>query len=223
MRAVSLSSLWYFPVLFIAGIIVQMIIQIIEKPLYKAGCVLCLFVLGFIAPHLEFGDPFGVDIALVAAGFVLLGNMIQSQVNKKYIFLFPICLIALITGIYLNQPGLGYVLMANAEYGNPIFFLLGAVGGAGIIIICARWGERIAHKRVLLQIGQNTLGIFVIHKPVVQCFVGICNKFSINCNNIIVAIIISLTSIMITFGVTQIIQKIMPSAVGIMEEKVCKV
>ena len=214
LRAASQSSLWFLPVLFLAVLIAQTFIQKLENPRYKAGCVVLLFTLGFSVPHFWMGDPFGIDIALVAAGFILLGNVIKDRVSGKMWAAFPVCLLALTVGIYFNAPRAGFVLMGNADYGDPLLFLLGSLGGTGLIILLAYFANFLPKKRLLVEIGQNTLGIFLLHKPIVEFAITLCGRFSVSRDNVLAAILISLVSMMLAFGASLIIRKIVPLAMG---------
>ena len=166
-----------------ADIIVELMIYAASwqqrEALEYVGTILFL-VIGFIMPHTKFGDPLGIDIAFVAASFMMAGHISKKVIFKKRIRLqkFGTALIfgllgcvCLGTGIYFNNPSVGYVLMANAIYGNAGVFLLGALGGTVILLsfsICIDC--TLERKNALIWIGQNTMGIFLVHKPFVELF-----------------------------------------------------
>lgn len=222
LRAGSLSSLWYLPVLFISIVIAQSVVQFADNKWAQTVIAALLFAAGFHFPHFSIGDPWGVDIAFAAAGFVLSGYLLAPEMNNRTALLLPIYLIALFFGIKFNNSSLGYVLMANAVYGNPWLFLIGSFAGTGLVLSLAFLIEYIPAKKAVINIGRSTLGIFLLHKPIVECFTDVCRKISLNYNNVFVAITIALISLLIAYALTLVIRMIIPAALGEQEEKSCK-
>lgn len=226
-RADSLTSLWFLPTLFVADIIVELMIYaascLQKKTVEFVGTILFL-VIGFMMPHTKFGDPLGIDIAFVAASFMMFGHISKKVIFKKRIRLqkFGTALIfgllgcvCLGIGIYFNNPSVGYVLMANAIYGNAGAFLLGALGGTVILLslsICIYC--TLERKNALIWIGQNTMGIFLVHKPFVELFRKFIGGLGFDYNCIPLTIFIALMSLALSCIVVQIITMFMPALFG---------
>ena len=72
-----------------------------------------------------------------------------------------------------------FMLMANAEYGSPLLCLLNGITGSLMVIMLAQILSSFFHTRNwalyawILYIGQNTMGIYLIHKPFLQ---GLYNR-----------------------------------------------
>lgn len=72
------AAMWFLPVLFLACVWCEALLFAVRdrrRPrLILCGAAAVLFATGFLLPHpLPFGYPFGFDVSLVAAGFMLLG------------------------------------------------------------------------------------------------------------------------------------------------------
>lgn len=226
-RADSLTSLWFLPTLFVADLIVELMIYaascLQKKTVEFVGTILFL-VLGFMMPHTKFGDPLGIDIAFVATSFMMAGHILKKVICKKQIRLqkFRTVLIlgllgcvCLGAGIYFNKPSAGYVLMANAIYGNASAFLLGALGGMAILLSLSIGLDcTLKRKNVLIWIGQNTMGIFLVHKPFVELFRKFISGVGFDYNYILLTLFIALMSLVLSCIVVQIVTMFMPALFG---------
>lgn len=93
--AESLTSLWFLPVMFLAFLLCEGILQIVsrmKKP--RIGIVVGIAVLaaiGFVCPHQKtYGDPWGIDIAFIAASFMLIGMLVRAGIEKISNFKYQI-------------------------------------------------------------------------------------------------------------------------------------
>lgn len=132
--AESLTSLWFLPVMFLAFLYVGVVLAVSSKTrkyLYVAvvvGVVVC-FLIGFIIPHHStYGDPYGLDIAFVAAAFMSIGMIVHKGIYHLknaglMVAAAVIVCVVFIVSIRFSTSAVGYVLMANAEYGNPFVFI----------------------------------------------------------------------------------------------------
>lgn len=80
----TLTSLWYLPCFFAARIITQFVVSFLMAhnikniPLWCGIAAVPALVIGFMIPHPTGGLPFGIDIAFVASGVILLGMASQK-------------------------------------------------------------------------------------------------------------------------------------------------
>lgn len=228
MGAGSLSSLWFFPVWVLACLATDVLISISGRQKRKQTIILiigmvALTCIGFLLPHNEkYGDPWGIDIAFVAASFVILGFLIRkcfiklsmSSLTLK-LFVSAITLLVFLFTVQFSDSDVGYVLMANGFYGNVLIFLLNAVLGSCFAISVAILISGLnCSKRILLYIGRNTFGIFLIHKPIVELGRAIANKINLDYNNIFVAGLISLVGFGLSTAGVWIIEKVFPEIIG---------
>lgn len=229
MDAGSLSSLWFFPVWVLACLATDVLISISGRQKKEKQTIIlimgmvALICIGFLLPHNDkYGDPWGIDIAFVAASFVILGFLIRkyfiklstSSLSLK-LFVSAVTLLVFLFTVQFSDSGIGYVLMANGLYGNVLIFFLNAVLGScfGISVAILISGLNCS-KRILLYIGRNTFGIFLIHKPIVETGRAIAYKINLDYNNIFVAVLISLIGIGVSTVGVWIVEKVFPEIIG---------
>lgn len=194
----TLSSLWFLPVLFLARTYVELMFCLSWKCRWKSRTVMALaaavfYIAGMVLPHNNTGDgigmPWGFDIAFVAAAFMLIGALIRPLLaelaglsNWAKLGIAAACLGLLMLGTYYadySAQDHQFMLMANAEYGSPILCLANGLTGSLMVIMLAQIVSSFFHTRNwalyawLLYIGQNTMGIYLIHKPFLQ---GLYNR-----------------------------------------------
>lgn len=165
----SLTSLWFLPVLFLAFLLSQCLLEI-----GKLGLLLIIsiyFVTISLVPEVPTGYPWGINVAVTAAMFIMLGYLCEqklSGVTYKRIFGLSI----FITGFYrMNPININdYVMMATNKIGNPLAFLVLAMSGCIGIYGIANLIDLRKTNRCLSFIGQNSLLIMVVHKPFIELF-----------------------------------------------------
>lgn len=223
-KADSLTSLWFLPVMLLAVFLTEIMhIITVRSGLNKfmiCGISMILFaVAGILMPHYaKFGDPFGTDIVFISAAFMLSGHftavLFHDKTGASWLKLIIILLVSL--GVFLltlpmNTTETGYVLMANAIYGNNLLFFVTAAAGSLLVICIARMLELLnAGRYPVLYIGQNTLGIFIIHKPIVELFKKICTKQDIDYNFLPVCLAVSAAALLISVFIVFLIKRYLP-------------
>lgn len=222
--AESLTSLWFLPVMFLAFLLCEGVLQIISRMKKKwMGVVMgaaVLAIIGFICPHNKtYGDLWGIDIAFIAASFMLIGMMARAGIEKlsdaKYqTVALAVCTVLFIFMVRFSSSSVGYVLMANAEYGNVLVFFLCALFGSATVLIlsCLITGK---YTRWLQSIGQKTLGIFLVHKPVVELGRSIVVRLGNSFDHPIFTILITAVALTVSYIIVTIIQMIIPDIVGL--------
>ena len=223
----SLTSLWFLPVMFLAFLYAETVLAVSSKaPKYRTAAVIAgiaaCFLIGFILPHNgTYGNPWGLDVAFIAAAFMLLGMLVRrgtDQINKPAFMAAAavIACAAFICVVRFSSSPVGYVLMANGEYGNPLVFLVNAVTGSMLVIMISRLISTLLRKTGLLQwIGSRTLGIFVVHKPIVELGRSITKKAGISYDNPGIVIIITLITLAVSGVIVLLIEHIIPEIIGL--------
>lgn len=188
----TLSSLWFLPVLFLARTYVELLMNLSWKFRWNARTTMIVsaavfYVVGMVIPHNNTGDgigmPWGFDIAFVAAAFMLIGALAEPLLKKMSTISNWIklgiaggCLILLLVGMHYAEYSEThpFMLMANAEYGSPLLCLLNGLTGSLMVVMLAQILSSFFHTKNwalyawILYIGQNTMGIYLIHKPFLQ-------------------------------------------------------
>lgn len=175
---------WFLPALFLAEIIVYLIINVFKNktvPLAISAAVLMsggYLYCNFIDKKL----PWGLDAAVVASAFVILGYLVKKhfweklQTSKIFSWFGFVFLIINIPFAYLNYKILSRTIgMWSNAYGNILYFLVAALSGTAFIIwLCMK----IPFGKIISNIGKNSLIYYGIHIVFVQFFMMVIRKFA---------------------------------------------
>ena len=200
----SLSSLWFLPTLFIS-IVLFVTIQFSLKRKFNICIKLIILAFSFLIaiklPVVDLGYPWSLNIAMMAFCYLVAGNILFPYIqqfrqncaqfvrSKRTIIYLSAILIFFVGSLlykynclYMN----GYVLMANAQYGNELLFLINAFFGIGLIIFVSIILDELISKQDgylpnwLLFVGRNTMVIFAVHKPIISLFKELFTWVSVN-------------------------------------------
>lgn len=190
-EAATLTSLWYLTAFFVARMLSQMVFSLLDKtgiqnmPRACGICAVPMFAIGFLLPTIQNGYPWCANVAFVAAGFILLGVAFRKLLlilaqQKGWVLAATLAgsLTLLLCGTVLRGDSLELVLMCASEYGNLFWFLLNSAAGtmavlafSMLLLRLAREGERPFSTAAISYIGQHTLGIFLLHKNMLQMLI----------------------------------------------------
>jgi len=210
-------------------------IKKIDTRIIAIICAAILFTAGFLIPHpTSMGVFWCADIALVAAGFMLIGFCIKDILYKIYTKKIWLHLIILCVSVglfllgILIQNGKPYlVIMAKADYGNIGLFLLNSLAGSLMIIalsmIVAKLFENHQKNivyRFMLWVGCNTIGIFLVHKNFLQevCMKAI-SSWGVTLPDFGYAVLGSLFAFLFSIAVVFVIDRYVPQLFGKFPEK----
>lgn len=236
----SLTSLWFLPVLFLARQWVEILFRGIGK--IKSGknwavgiAAVLFFLVGLLLPHPHpstgtfIGYPFGFDISLVAAGYILVGYLLLPVVKMLKdanimisIMGVLISLGILMCGTVLRADSLGLSAMAFNNYGSIPFMFINAFSGSAVIIFlsiilyqCSDWESRLFNKDILLFIGQNTIGIYLLHKNFMQEVVmALFTKWGWTEPQALVAFVSATITLIVACVAVKIINRYVPQLMG---------
>ena len=186
--AKTLTSLWYLPCLFVARIMAEFVLMMSWKvkriPRHLFGFIIAVlsFAIGFLLPKISIGYPLCCDIAFIALGFIMLGYAVKTLVYKlPRTHAWPYLAATAVFGamMYIGQKIQGdspyLMLMCRSDYGQPIYFFLCAFAGIGTVMafsvfltILFKDRPDTKARRFMLWAGENTIGIYFLHKPFLQ-------------------------------------------------------
>lgn len=187
----TLTSLWFLPCFFIAKIFVRLIINALNRFQPKniskccGVCAIPMFVIGFLLPHPQSGYIWCFDVAFVATGFILIGIAMKRTylivAQQKTIWLVVGTLVSILlfsAGTIFRSEVLELCIMCGAQYGNVFWFLYNAFSGSASILFLSMLIFRLSREsarpfstKIITFIGQNTMGIYLLHKPLMQAVV----------------------------------------------------
>ena len=227
----TLTSLWYLPCLFVARMYVQIIINIFEENRNRDLIYLVFIVLGiicgFMMPKMENGYPWCLDVAMVAASFILLGiitrraMIIFSQQKMSVLVISLLIAIAIfVSGTIVRGDDLYLSLMCKADYGNMSWFLINSISGSLVIMIISmiisqlsRESSRPFSTSLITYIGTHTMGIFLLHKNILQqLIVPVFEPFITN--GFLLSFVCSLIDLPIVLLLCSIIERYIPQLLG---------
>jgi len=236
-NAASLTSLWYLSCLFVARIMVAGIITIVTTntkwKLEWAAVIIGVvsLIIGLILPKLKIGYPWCFDVAFVASACILFGlalkrPMLAFSVQKLWVLItaFLVCVGIYVAAVILRGENFEIMMMCKSSYGEGIGALICAVFGGMAVMLLAMLMMRFAEahlkqgaKRAFLYIGQYTMGIFLLHKPMMQqAIIPLLTKllgkvFSLGLINFISAIV----AIIISHALCNVIYHYVPELIGV--------
>jgi len=237
--AETVTSLWFLATLFIAKIFVQLIVNILSyknRNRFMYLIIGIIFVLGgYFLPRLEMGYPWCFDVALEAAGLMLMGISLKEEVIKLAVQKGEV-LIGLLVGstiiygilIAIFKDKFGVVMMCKNSYPTPVLALVLAILGSIFIIVLSMLCKRLADEWIekldfssLSYIGQHTLGILLLHKPFLQeiAMPVLKESLGVALPDFIIRILAALISMFVSLWVCKFIEYYIPELVGIFSKE----
>lgn len=222
------SNLWFLPVMFMALVLFYLYVKtgFANSILNNSLVMVASFLIGYTLPHLKIGYPWGVDVAFMAFAFMLLGFIIKSYIGKLHakfksnrgtgvIFTFMLFMVMLAgTLTYHFDDDVTIVMMKNAHYGYFGYFALSAVFGTLMLLffsLCVELLNSHGYKWLSV-IGQNTLCIFVIHKPIISFFKVLFRY--VDTPEVVMLITTTIGTLLLSCFVCNVINKQLPILAG---------
>ena len=189
-EAASNTVLWFLPCLFTSRVIVELLLWLstkfkMHRKLFAAIAAVIMFGLALVLPVPEMQLPFGLSQAPVAVGFILLGYILKDVMDKfhqkgvwLHLLVFAISAAAFVIGVFVIE-GQELVSVFVCSYGNPVRFFINAVTGCVMTMALASLIAKIPEKafgkglyRLLSWLGRSTMGIYLIHVPIVRGWIA---------------------------------------------------
>lgn len=230
----TLTSLWYLSALFSARILTQALISLFGTPDTDRLRTLCgyaavpMFLIGFLLPKFKMGYPWCLDVAFVAAGFILSGIALWETVlvfaqetELKLSALFAVSLVVFYLGTAARGDTLELSLMCAGIYGDIFWFMLNSISGSVLVISFCMILARIAREGVrpfslwaVRSIGIHTMGIFLIHKNLLYQLILPWIRSFIPGMEFFTAFLGSCVALAISLGLCLLIERYVPQLLG---------
>lgn len=221
------AMLWYLPVLFLGCSLCELTLWLLRRlkgrALYGAVAVAAILLgaVGLSMPHLSpYGWPFALDISIVASAFMLLGFLARKLADRYFqglgapaaVFAASLLLFALGNRLF---PSDVRVNMSYAQYGNIATFLLLALLGCAMGISASVVLDHLPLKnRPLRYLGQNTMGVLVLHRPLLFRLARTVRPYHLYRRSLPSALLQSLVNISICLAVSALLVRIVPALMG---------
>ena len=132
--------------------------------------------------------------------------------------------------IYMYRLGDGFVILMMCEntYGDPVFAIPLAVLGGFAVLLVSMLLKRLADEwlydvdlRPMVYLGQHTMGVFLLHKPMLQdIFVPYFGKLLSSGPDILVRLLATVVSLVLSILLCRLIEYYIPELVGIFSKDI---
>jgi fucose 4-O-acetylase-like acetyltransferase len=166
--------LWFITCLFVAEVIFYLLNRITNNKKIIFLLLASLSIAGFLdSIYSPLRLPWSADIALTAAVFLGIGNLVRGKLDKSIIFSKKIIFLILFFIINFTLINLNIKAdMALKEFGNYFYFYIAAFAGIFFYVIASK----IINKNTILSyIGKNTFIILAFHVPVSRTIIATQN------------------------------------------------
>lgn len=230
------AALWFLPCLFVANILSKIVVCVISYRIKKIWWLISLIVFFAVGGDIlsrssaifgEYGWPLSFNIALVGTAFVLCGQLLrvifiehkfaEYHLNRAIIFGVS-CALTLVFA-YTNTDAIGNsygrIIMAKSLWGNLFLFMCSGVSGSiTVLIISMILGKYVWLSKILTRIGRETLTILAVHGTVLKITQKIVEIAHFEAFGVLIAFLISLAVLSISYVVGIIVRAIMPTLAG---------
>lgn len=187
---------------------------------YPGIMVLCIIgSLAMTAAHTEY--PFSLNVAVMALAYIIFGYLLEQIANslsekwnrKRTVFLAAISFFGTLTYRWNPIVQDGYVLMANMGIGEPVAFVATSLIGCLMVYAVARLLDDMGSQNAVLSfLGQNSLVIFAVHKPLIEIFTKLFGACSLP--NGIKLLIIGAATLLVSSSLCVILNRFAPDLTG---------
>ena len=226
----SLTSIWFLPVMFLSVCLTELMMSLyanIEDERKRNTVIIMsialLPVITIALPKIGIGYPGGANLVPIATSFILLGYLINEsslceKIKKMRIVttLAITVILAALTAVltYFNLPNITIhnVDMAGAHFGNPLLYMVTAMLGIVMMLTMTKIIVKMSKAAWWTFIGSNTLGIFLVHKPLVIILCQLSSEIGLGAWPM--SFVCSLVVVALSIPVLYMINKYIPQIIG---------
>ncbi|MDO5444906.1 MAG: acyltransferase family protein [Eubacteriales bacterium] len=182
-------ALWYLPALFLARLEMNGILAVsarlkLPRRIFALICAVLAFVIAFVIPYPKIGYPLGFAHSLIGLGFMLIGYAckdILDAVSKKAIWIQLIIMAAALALFFFGttREDIQLVTMFSFQFGNKFWFFWNALSGTLAVFMLSSVLSSVRRQvgegkiyRFIVWLGQNTIGIYLLHLPFARNFIA---------------------------------------------------
>jgi len=233
----TLTSLWFLPTMFVGRVACEAVHALawklkVSDRILAGLSVPAFFALGFLLPHhnaigADWGNVWQYDIGLMAAGYMMLGSLARPLLDRlaqaKLGWIALCCAVAaglFATGFLLERPLLTVgrdimMQMCNADYGPWAWCLANAVTGSVMVLSFAMLAARILPgNRLWCFVGANTIGVFLIHKPILWDLVKVSERCGLPADDLLSALPATCAAFLLSLPIVFFFLKVAPRVFG---------
>ena len=189
-----------------------------------AAAAIVLSVIAALLPWFRIGYPWGSNIAVMAAAYILIGYLFKQVINRVeklrnentlvwlVIFIITFILIALTFKVNVRLSGIKNIKMAEAIYGFYPIFMLDGIAGMVMITAASILLSKLKYHGALTYVGRASFVIFFVHRPIVIGLRDILVAHGIK--HWILSLPLAMVTIAISCLISMVINKYIPEVVG---------
>ena len=234
----TVLALWYLVCLFAARVEMEGILALsgrfsVDSRLFALLAAPVAFAVGFLLPEWEPGYPWELKVSFLALGFLLIGYAGKGWLNRlakkgfgAQLLFFLISAALFAGGILYRGDALELSLILKAKVGNLFWFFYYSFTGSAAVLGFSMLPARLfagrakpAWYRGILWIGCNTLGILVLHKPLLpEVVVPALVRAGLDEASILLSVLSALLTLPYTVVLTLLLKKYFPALLGLRRE-----
>lgn len=160
-------------------------------------------------------------ICLIAVGNRRPLLIFAVQTGKVLLATFAASLVVLFLGTVARGDACDLVLMCGSQYGNILWFFVNSVAGTMAVLTGSMLLVRVAHEGIypfslaaVSFIGMHTMGIFLLHKPVLQEVLMPFFSGLLPGPQLIAAVVASIFALAVSMGLCVVIEHYIPELLG---------
>lgn len=210
--------LWFLTCLFVIELLYFSFNKLLTQKWEIILALLVCSVIGYFSNKIfSARPPFSIDVALYSIVFYGAGNLIRGIriSNQTLTKKIAIASLSLIANLFLSTYLLGDSVVITKGVSLNIFigYYIAAFMGIAFIVLVS---QCIKNYRVLPYLGKNSIIILATHMLIFH-FIGCAEsrlKINFTANNLLMAIIYTLITIIISLPVISVIQNYFPFVIG---------
>ena len=145
----------------------------------------------------------------------LLRPIIEKLTPVRLMLLLALCFVLLFRFYPLSTTRqYGMVLMANGSYGNPLIFFGNGSIGAILVLCLSRLLSLTPVSGFFVMIGKRTMGILLVHKPIIDFMNLILEKMGQDVSSIGAIFVNTIVTLILSLILALIIERIIPEILG---------
>lgn len=174
---------WFLITMFVADLLIYPINKyVVNCNPVKWGGVFVLLMLSYCSSHWFDLSLFTLDKSFMAAAFILVGSLCKQQAkyleDTSFRWVEALLILLGITGVIVSrQMNEQTVLMYINQYGNYLWFAIGAISGILATLLIGKYlfltikNRKGILYRLLMWMGYNSLVLFPVHLQI-KMYVG---------------------------------------------------